>query len=46
MKILYNPQFRRWEVYSDHPVIRNGEPQPKYVSAKYEKCEKYVRSVA
>ena len=45
MKILYNPQFHRWEVYGKMPIIRNGEPQPKFVSASYKKCEEYVRAV-
>lgn len=46
MKILYNPQFHRWEVYGKYPIIRNGEPQPCFVSKTLEECERYVRDVA
>lgn len=41
MKILYNPQMRRWEVYSPKSVTRAGELQPVFVSASLEACEKY-----
>ncbi len=41
MKILYNPQMRRWEVYSSRSVTRAGELQPVFVSASLEACEKY-----
>ena len=45
MKILYNPQFHRWEVYGEDPVIRNGEPQPEFVSDSYQKCITYKMAV-
>jgi hypothetical protein len=45
MRILYNPEFKRWEVYRDDPIIRNNEPQPCYVSADYFKCELYRKAV-
>lgn len=45
MKILYNPQMHRWEVYGPDPVIRAGEPQPEFVSDDYEKCITYRRAV-
>lgn len=41
MKIIYNPQMRRWEVYSSRSVTRAGELQPVFVSASYDACEKY-----
>lgn len=45
MKIVYNPEMNRWEVYGEDPVIRNGEPQPEYVSESYEKCVTYRMAV-
>lgn len=45
MEIVYNTEFSRWEVYSDHPVIRAGRPQPCFVSAEREKCEAYIQRV-
>ena len=42
MKIKYNPEFKRWEVYGDKPVIRNKEPQPCYVSTDIESCRLYL----
>lgn len=41
MEILFNPEFERYEVYSPDAVIRNGERQPDFVSADYEKCITY-----
>lgn len=41
MKILYNPQMHRWEVYSSRSVTRAGELQPVFVSASCDACEKY-----
>lgn len=41
MEIVYNTEFSRWEVYSPNAVIRNGERQPDFVSADYEKCITY-----
>lgn len=46
MKILYNPQMRRWEVYSSRSVTRAGELQPVFVSASYDACEKYKEAAA
>lgn len=45
MSILYNPEFHRWEVFKEHPFLRNGEEQPEFVSVSYEKCEQYVKNV-
>lgn len=41
MVILYNTETSRWEVYGPDPVIRNGEPQPQYVSKDFSKCLTY-----
>lgn len=46
MKILFNPEFHRWEVYGDNPVIRNKEPQPEFVSPDLDKCIAYKRAVS
>lgn len=43
--IVFNPEFERWEVYGDDPVIRNGEPQPEFVSVNYDKCITYRMTV-
>lgn len=45
MRILFNTQFRRWEVYEENPIVRNGEAQPVFVSGSYERCAKYCRDV-
>jgi len=45
MRILYNPDFKRWEVYPDDPIIRNNEPQPVFVNRDYFKCELYRKAV-
>ena len=45
MEIKYNTEFTRWEVYSENPVIRAGEPQPVFVAAELEKCITYKRAV-
>ena len=41
MEIIYNPEFDRYEVYGDNPVIRAGEPQPDFVSADVDACITY-----
>lgn len=41
MEIIFNPEFHRWEVYGENPVIRAGEPQPDFVSSDYQKCITY-----
>ena len=43
--IVFNPEFERWEVYGDDPVIRAGEPQPEFVSTEYDKCITYRMTV-
>lgn len=43
--IIFNPEFERWEYYGADPVIRNGEPQPEFVSSDYEKCITYRMTV-
>ena len=45
MEIRFNTDFPRWEVYGEDPVIRNGEPQPEFVSESYEKCRIYKETV-
>lgn len=45
MRILYNPDFKRWEVYREKPIIRNNEPHPVFVSRDYFKCELYRNAV-
>lgn len=45
MRILYNPELKRWEVYPENPIIRNNEPQPVYVSRDYFKAELYRKAV-
>lgn len=40
-EIIFNPEFERWEVYGNNPVIRAGEPQPEFVSGSFEKCAAY-----
>ena len=39
--VFYNTEYGRWEYYGADSVIRGGEPQPKFVSADYEKCVTY-----
>lgn len=41
-EIKFNTEFHRWEVYSDHAVIRAGERQPSFVSATYCEAQAYV----
>ena len=41
-EIKYNTEFHRWEVYSDHSVVRAGERQPVFVSAKLREAHGYV----
>ncbi len=43
--VFYNTEYGRWEYYGGNTVIRGGEPQPKFVSAKYEKCVAYAMTV-
>ena len=43
--LFFNTDFRRWEYYGADPVIRNGESQPKFVSADYFKCAAYKMAV-
>ena len=45
MEIKFNTDFPRWEVYGENPVIRNGEPQPEFVSDSWEKCITYKMAV-
>ena len=45
MIIKFNTEFSRWEVYPAHPRIRAGEPQPSFVSGRYEACAAYVARV-
>ena len=42
MKIKFNEEFRRWEVYATHPVVRGGELQPAFVSADYKPCVAFL----
>lgn len=41
-EIKYNTEFHRWEVYSDHSVVRAGERQPVFVGSETA-CELYAR---
>lgn len=43
--IIFNPEFERWEYYGADPVVRNGEPQPEFVSINYDKCITYRMTV-
>jgi len=43
--VFYNTEYSRWEYYGADPVIRGGEPQPKFVSGSYEKCVAYAMIV-
>ena len=42
MEIKYNKDFPRWEVYGKNPVVRGGVPQPCFVSARRDECERYA----
>ena len=42
MEVKYNTEFKRWEVYSDKPIIRNKNPQPSFVSQDHEACRLYI----
>lgn len=39
---VYNSEFKRWEVYGEKSVIRNGEKQPLFVSADPAKALRYM----
>lgn len=41
-EIKFNTEFHRWEVYSDHSVIRSGERQPAFVSEHLIMAQLYV----
>ena len=41
-EIKFNTEFHRWEVYSDHSVVRAGERQPVFVSAQLREAQGYV----
>ena len=43
MEKLFNPQYRRWEVIPDNPLVRNGEEVAVYVSEDPEACDAYIR---
>lgn len=45
MRIIFNPEFKRFEVYRENPIIRNGQAQPVFVSAKQLDCIKYCNKV-
>lgn len=45
MRMVYNANFPRWEVYGKNPVIRGGKQQPCFVSTEREKCVAYARKV-
>ena len=45
MKIFFNTEFSRWEVYGPDPVIRAGEPQPEFTSPDLERCLAYKAAV-
>ena len=42
--IKYNTEFHRWEVYRENGVIRGGEVQPVFVSARGQDCVHYVKA--
>lgn len=46
MRLVYNANFPRWEVYGKIPVIRGGKQQPSFVSAEKAKCVAYLRKVS
>jgi len=41
-EVKYNTEFHRWEVYSDHSVVRAGERQPVFVSELWQRCMDYT----
>lgn len=43
--VVFNTEFGRWEYYGHDSVIRNGEPQPEFVSEDYQKCVTYKMAV-
>ena len=45
MRLVYNANFPRWEVYGNHPVIRGGKQQPVFVSKDRSACEEYIKRV-
>ena len=40
MRIKYNTEYKRWEVYDKEPRVRGGEPQPSFVGT-LSACEEY-----
>ena len=45
MRIIFNPEFKRYELYREKPIYRNGQPQPVFVSHSEIACLKYFTRV-
>lgn len=43
MELVYNHIFKRWEVFNEKSVTRNGEKQSVFVSVDAEKALEYMR---
>ena len=44
MTINFNPQFQRFEVFGNDPVVRNSGPQPEFVCKNKSEAIKYCVS--
>lgn len=44
-RLTYNSEFKRWEVYGEKSVIRNGEKQPLFVSTDPAEALRYMVAV-
>jgi len=45
MRIVFNPEFNRYEVYRERPQYRNGQPQPVFVHRSEIECLKFFSRV-
>jgi len=45
MRVIFNPEFCRYEVYREEPIVRNGQPQPIFVSHDEKQCRKFIHRV-
>lgn len=45
MRIIFNREFQRYEVYRERPIYRNGQPQPVFVHRSQIECLKYFNRV-
>ena len=46
MKIMFNHEMKRYEVFGPHSVVRAGKRQPVFVSANLQKAREYIRRAA